>query len=359
MPGIAMQDLTAEICETVHRLKIERDTWEAVALKYKAACETQTTRLKELQNLCFATQAELENDPTQHRRSRTMSDSTQCHRSSTMDGAEDPKDFGTATIFTRESTAPSLRPRALYECINPLFSQVQQYMDQNNHGAATDEIERLLRGPLSPKARVEGLLLKSSILKAAGPDELYDALAACSEASELCDRISDLEAFLPRIQYQRGLLYYQLRMVHQAQDAFAAVNPGHALFDSASEYCTSCIEEIRMQRAANRRSGFDEHRMFDEGMVVQLNDKIRVSVRNIIAVSYHTHCGLGSVSSCECAVASSSRRKIQTHVATAPMGQWQARCDLTSTTQAHDGVLLILGHCSSGVSTCQTYPLSS
>jgi hypothetical protein len=324
MPGIAMHGRTAEICETVHRLKIERDTWEAVALKYKAAFEIQTARLKELQDLCFATQAELENERAQYRRLQTISDSTHCHRPNTMGGAEDLKDFGTATIFTRDSIAHSLRPRTSDECTNPLFSQVQQYMDQNNHGVATGEIERLLQGPLSPKARVEGLLLKSSILKAAGPDELYNALAACSEALELCDRISDLESFLPRIQYQRGLLYYQLRMVHQAQDAFGAVRPGHVLFDSASEYRTSCNERVRMQRATNRRSGFDEHRMFDEGMVVQLNDKIMVSVRNSIIAACHTHCGLDSVSSCECAVASSSCREIQTHVAPAPMGQWQA-----------------------------------
>jgi hypothetical protein len=324
MPGIAMDDLTADICETVHRLKVERDTWEAVALKYKAAFETQTSRLKELQNLCFATQAELENERAQHHRSQTMSDSTQCHRPSTINGAEDLKDFGTATILTRDSTVNSLRPRTWDECINPLFGKVQQYMDQNNHGAATGEIERLLRGPLSPKARAEGLLLKSSILKAAGPDELYDALAACSEALELCDRISDLESFLPRIQYQRGLLYYQLRMVHQARDAFAAVNPGHVLFTSANEYRTSCNEEIRIQRAANRRSGFDEYRTFDEGMVVQLNDKIKVSLRDSIAALYRTNCCLDSVSPHKCAVASSSCRKVQTHVAPAPMGQWQA-----------------------------------
>jgi hypothetical protein len=277
MPDIAMHDFSAEIRETVYRLKVERDTWEAVALKYKAAFEAQTTRLQEFQDVCFATQAELENERAQYRRSQTMSDSSQSHRPSTMDGAEDVKEFGTVTIFSRDSNAHQLRTSDEYA--NPLFSRVQMYMDQNNHAAATGEVERLLRGPLSPKARAEGLLLKSSILKAAGPDELYDALAACSEALELCDRIADIESFLPRIQYQRGLLYYQLRMVHQARDAFGAVKAGHALSASANEYRISCNDEIRMQRAANRRSGFDEHRTFDEGMVVQLNNKINVSCR--------------------------------------------------------------------------------
>jgi hypothetical protein len=272
MPSITMLDFSAEIRETVHQLKLERDTWEAVALKYKTAFEAQTTRLQELQGVCFATQAELENERAQQRRLQTMSDRSQDIRPSTMDGAND---FGTATVSLSDNTVRQRRTSD--ECTNPLFSLVQQCINQHNYGAATVEIERLLRGPLSPKARAEGLLLKSSILRAAGPDELYESLASCSEALELCDRISGLESFLPRIQYQRGVLYYQLRMLHQARDAFGAVKPGHALSAPADEYRTSCDDEILMQRAASRRSGFDEDRTFDEGMVVQMDDKMNVS----------------------------------------------------------------------------------
>jgi hypothetical protein len=275
MPGIAIHETSAEICETIRQLKVERDTLEAVALKYKTAFEAQTTRLQELHNICFATQAELENERAQKSRSQTMSDSSPFKHPSTMDGAGDLKTFGTATIFPRDNAVRSRQE--LDECINPLFSRVKQCINLHNYGAATGEIERLLRGPLSPKARAEGLLLKSSILRASGPEALYDALAACSEALELCDRISDLESFLPQIQYQRGVLYYQLRMLHQARDAFGSIKAGHVLSESANKLRTSCDEEIRMQRAVTRRSGFDENRTFDEGLVVQLDDKMNVS----------------------------------------------------------------------------------
>ena len=270
-----MHDFTEEIQGAVRQLKIERDTWQAVALQYKAAFETQTTRLQELQDICFATQAELENERAQRRRSAAAADQRQSDRPHTINSAEhdhDSQHFGTAIMFPHEK-----RRRISDACTNPLFDRVQRCIDQRNYGSALVEIERLLRGPLSPKARAEGLLLKSSILRAAGPDELYDALAACSEAMELCDRIADLETFLPKIQYQRGVLYYQLRMLYQAPDAFGTVSDNDALSATATEYRRSCDDEIGLQRAGNRRSGFDENRAFDQGLLVHLDEKIDVS----------------------------------------------------------------------------------
>jgi len=199
MPAITMPDLTAQIQGPVQTLKIDRDTWKAVALKYKAAFEAQTSRFKELQDVCFATQAELQNERVERRQLQELSEQRERNRMSTMDGADEPRVYGTATVFRG-----SHQRQASRESSNPLYSRVQHCIDQRNYGTALAEIERLLRGPLSAKARAEGLLLKSSILRAAGPDEVYGALAACSEALELCDRIQDLESFLPRIQHQRG-----------------------------------------------------------------------------------------------------------------------------------------------------------
>jgi hypothetical protein len=278
MPDIATLDFAAEISEAVRQLKVERDTWQAVALQYKAAFEAQTSRLQEFRDVCFAAQAELENERAQHRQLHALSDVGQYDYLNTMDGAEDVKDprtFGTATVFPRDGGS---RPRRVSEdCNNPLYHRVQEYIEQSEFGTAKVEVERLLRGPLSPKARAEGLLLKSTILRAAGPDQLYDALASCSEALELCDRLSDLESFLPKVQYQRGLLYYQLRMLHQARDAFSTIGDDDVLYATANKYRHSCDDEIRRQRSANRRSGFEESRVFSEDLVVCMDEKLDVS----------------------------------------------------------------------------------
>jgi hypothetical protein len=277
MPAIAKPDFTTEIQETVRQLKVERDTWQAIALQYKEAFEAQTSRLKELQGVCFATQAELENERAQQRRLHDLADRCQCDLPRTIDDAEDFKtsrSFGTATVFPPDTVG---RQRGISDSRNnPLFHRVQECIEQCDLGTAIAEIERLLRGPLSSKARAEGLLLKSTILRASGPEELYDALAACSEALELCDRLSDLKSFLPRIQYQRGILYFQLRLLHQARDAFGAIDKDNMLYKAAHEYRRSCDDGIQLQRSANRRSGFDEHRSFDEDLLVKLDEKLDV-----------------------------------------------------------------------------------
>jgi hypothetical protein len=283
MPAIAMLDFAAEISEAVHQLKVERDTWQAVALQYKAAFEAQTSRLQEFRDVCFATQAESENERAQHRQLQTLSDVGQCdyRYSDSMGGAKVIKDlrtFGTATVFPRDSDSQPRRGSEDFD--NPLYHRVHEYFDQSEFGTAKVEVERLLRGRLSPKARAEGLLLKSTIHRAAGPDELYDALASCSEALELCDRLSDLESFLPRVQYQRGLLYYQLRMLHQARDAFSTIGDDNVLYATANKYRCACDDEISRQRSANRRSGFEESREFTEGLVVFMDEKLDASCKS-------------------------------------------------------------------------------
>jgi putative pyruvate formate lyase activating enzyme len=273
-----MHDMTAEIRGALHQLKVERDTWQAVALQYKAALKGHTMRFQELQDVCFATQAELENERAQYRRLHAISDENKPSHPNPVDGAVDMQTtrlFGTAVVFPSRNAGHERAPSD--ECTNALFDRVQQCVEQRNYGSGLVELECLLRGPLSPKARAEGLLLKSSILRAAGPDELYDALAACSEALELCDRLSDLECFLPRIQYQRGVLYYQLRMLHQAREAFSAVGETDRLSATAKDYRRSCDDEIGYYGAANRRSGFDENRGFDQGLLVHLDEKLDVS----------------------------------------------------------------------------------
>lgn len=268
-----MHDITVEIKDVVQRLKADRDTWEAIALRYKDAFEAQTKRFSELQGICFATQAELENERYERHRERTSSTPT-LHKASGIDGSEDQRSsgsFGSAIIYTR---AEPVRSRKISdECHNALFYRVHDCIDQRNYGSALVEVERLLRGPLSPKARAEGLLLKSSVLKASGPEEFYNALAACSEALELCTRLSDLESFLPKIQYQRGLLYYKLRMLHHARDAFSCASDDDSLSAAADNHRRSCDDEIELDRAANRRSAFDEHRTFSEGIIAHLDEK--------------------------------------------------------------------------------------
>ncbi|KAF3043064.1 hypothetical protein E8E11_000372 [Didymella keratinophila] len=265
-------DAAADLVRTVHQLKVDRDTWQALALQYKAAFEAQTARLRELQDICTATQAELENERAQYRRLHMGLDGAQHDRPPTPDSTvevDNTQSFGTAIVLPASRIDMSWRLRPS-EDGNPIFKRVQQFTSQRNFGNALVEIDRLLRGPLSPKARAEGLLLKSSILQAIGPDSLYDALAACSEALELCDRASELQSLLPKIQYQRGLYYYQLQMLQQARDAFRAASEDNLLFDRANEYRQSCDDELELLHY-DRRSAFDETRSMSNSALTQMN----------------------------------------------------------------------------------------
>jgi hypothetical protein len=266
-------DYLADLVEAVNQLKVDRDTWQAVALQYKAAFNAQTARLQEFQDICFATQAELENERAQNRRLNLSLDGVSHDPLATAGSTEESQDessFGTALVLSRSCIDINWQLRPSRDCGNPIFKCVEQFASQQDWGTALVEIERLLRGPLSPKARAEGLLLKSSILQATGPESLYDALAACSEALELCDYVSELESLLPKIQYQRGLYYYQLRMLHQAREAFKAVSENNSLFERANEYRKSCNEELELFCSPNRRSAFDESRAASESVLAQL-----------------------------------------------------------------------------------------
>jgi hypothetical protein len=272
---------TAGIMDTVYQLKVDHDTWQAVALQYKAAFEAQTARLRELQNICFATQAELENERAQHRRLHLSFDGILHDHTPIANSSDDPTDstddsaespiFGTATVVSPSRIDMSWRTRPTEDCGNSIFNRVQLFASQRNYRTALVEIERLLRGPLSPKARAEGLLLKSSILQATGPDSLYDALAACSEALEFCDRESELQSLLPKIQYQRGLYYYELRMLHQAREAFRVASKDNMLHERAEDYRRSCDEEIELLCFPNRRTAFDENRTSTDSLLAQLD----------------------------------------------------------------------------------------
>ncbi|KAI8942302.1 hypothetical protein NX059_000381 [Plenodomus lindquistii] len=249
-------DFITEIERVVHDLKVDRDTWEALAVRYKTAFEHQSRCLRELQDVCFATQAELENERAQQLLPDAAAKLMVAHRPESQESKRDIQletSYGIATIYPPGH-------RLSNDCANPLFDAVQCCVQQQKYDTALVEIERLLRGPLSPKARTEGLLLKCDILRAMGPTELYDALAACSEALELCDRLSGLEVFLPRIHYQRGLLYYDLRVHVPPLDA---VNSDS---DTDFEYGG----RVDRNRHTTRRSGFDENRTINEELLAKV-----------------------------------------------------------------------------------------
>lgn len=273
MQSLTAMDAAADLVRTVHQLKIDRDTWQALAQQYKAAFEAQTARLRELQDICTAIQAELENERVQYRRLHMGLDGAQQDRPPTPNSTVelgDTQSFGTAIVLPPSRIDVSWRLRPSEEDGNPIFKRVQQFTSQRNFGTALVEIERLLRGPLSLKARAEGLLLKSSILQATGPESLHDALAACSEALNLCDRVSELQSLLPKIQYQRGLFYYQLRMLQQAREAFRAASEDNLLFDRANKYRQSCDDELELLHY-DRRSAFDEIRSISNSALTQMN----------------------------------------------------------------------------------------
>lgn len=271
VPTIGSVDAVAaaadDVAAMVLALKQERDTWRAMAELYQKAFEGQSARLKELQNICFATQAELENERTSNRRRQKSSEMSQAplrggggHRS--LDGTHDKLEdssFGTAMTFESNPTEVLWRS-------DICFRRVEHFTNQRDYGTALKELDHLLRGPLTPQTRVESLLLKTTIMRKS--EWLYDALAACSEALELCNRLEDLHAYLPKIQYQRGLCYYQLQMLKQAREAFSEVCADEQLlYAKASELRDTCDELLQ-----GRRSGFEVHRTVSEGLVSALHD---------------------------------------------------------------------------------------
>jgi hypothetical protein len=271
-PIDAVADAADDLAAAVLALKQERDTWRAVAESYHRAFEDQTARLRELQNICVATQMELENERTANHHRKKSSEVSQAslrgggHR--TIDGTDDKFDgasFGTAAICESSHSEVTWRP-------NPCFRRVEYFAAQRDYGTALKEVDCLLRGPLTPQARVDGLLLKSTIMRKS--EWLFDALAACSEALELCNNLEELHAYLPRVQYQRGICYYQLQMLKQAREAFDDVCAKDGLlYAEASEMRDCCDDQLQ-----GRRSGFEAHRTVTEGLLYQLYDS-RIEVR--------------------------------------------------------------------------------
>jgi tetratricopeptide (TPR) repeat protein len=263
-----MGHTTKEILAAVTQLKRESETWRAVAEEYKAAFEEQTACLQELQNICVATQAELENERTERRRTQARSASLRGGAGFSTDdsaGYLDDITFGTVALKSQRDAELFLEPSS--KAISPCFRRVEQLASQRDYGTALKEVEHLLRGPLTPHTRVEGLLLKSNLMRKS--EWLYDALATCSEALELCDRLEELHCYLPHLHYQRGLCYYQLNMVQQARDAFGDVfTADDSLYTNVAALRTSCEERLQ----PGRRPGFESHRSAAESLVAPFNE---------------------------------------------------------------------------------------
>lgn len=269
-----------DLAAAVQTLKEERDTWRAVAESYQKAFEDQTVRLQEVQEICCATQMELENERAANHRSQKSSEaSTHSGGNRTIDGANDKLDdcaFGTAAIYETSHAEVTWRP-------NSCFRRVEHFTTQREYGTALKEIDQLLRGSLIPQARVEGLLLKGIIMRKS--EWLLDALAACSEALEFCDRLTELHAYLPTIQYQRGICYYQLRMLKQAREAFnEAFMNEDLLYAEASELRDCCDDQLQ-----GRRPGFEAHRTVTEGLLPRCYDSRSEVSSLVFLMSLCTH----------------------------------------------------------------------
>lgn len=263
-------DIANEIERMVHDIKVDRNTWKAVAEQYKAAFHSQTARLKEMQGICIAAQAELENERARSRQIERWTKYNNKHHGKTSDERSE-----TEQVRSVAETAQSASPRGSVDkhtkvfgaCNDPLFESVHQSIERHDYGTALAETERLLQGPLVPKARAEGLLLKSNILRAIGPDELYEALAACSEAIDLCNRLTELEAILPQVQRQRAIINDDLHMLAWA---YKATEPGSTLEElepPVGGYRRLQDDDLRVLK---RRSGFDESRTFSEQFMAGL-----------------------------------------------------------------------------------------
>ena len=196
-------DSIADMERIVHDLKVDRDTWQAVALQYKEAFETQSNRLQQLQDVCFAAQAELENERAQRQRLRVVSDGRDNHRPTSLDGVEDLGvnfTFGTAAVYAPIRTEHLQLRLSSEDCTNPLFERVQECITQ------------------------------------------------------------------------RSLLCYELRLLHQAREAFSTISDNELLPAKADELSKSYDDDQHLLRCTKRRSGFDESRTM-EGLLAQLEDK--------------------------------------------------------------------------------------
>jgi putative pyruvate formate lyase activating enzyme len=68
------------------------------------------------------------------------------------------------------------------------------------------------------------------------------------------------------------LLYYDLRLIQQAREAFSTNSDDELLSAKASGFHKSYDDELDLLRCTKRRSGFDENRTM-EGLLAQVEDK--------------------------------------------------------------------------------------
>jgi hypothetical protein len=289
MPGVASspfhliaQRCSDEIERIVQDIKQDRDNWQATAAQYKKGFENMKIHFNELQGICFAAQADLADERTENRRLRDKLELSQ-RTSLQLDKSSDGHPTGSRrglSVALDSAPIDVDGPSIPLTCAN--FRRVEQFASSKDFTQALAELERLLRGPLSPDARVEGLLFKSTIFRAADSDLILDALAACSEALEMCNRqSSSVKHFLSKIQYHRGLCYYRLKMIPHAQVAFGCVTTSDVFYDKAMEYRKSCEEVLGAIDDARARTGFEEARPCARGVPARMR-----GVESIVSSSY-------------------------------------------------------------------------
>lgn len=263
-------DLLDEIERLVQPLKAERDLWKARAEAYKTAFESQTARLQEAVEVCLLTRAELDNMRARRQCSQPMS----ITETKPTHGTHSTKSQSSHTLISEgeQRTSKVDREWQSTPVSKATFGTVEELLSHDDVSKAREEIDRILPGRLSHEARVEGLLLKSAICRASGPDWALEGLAQCSEAMTLCEKISNLSSLLPKIHYHRGLCLLRLRQLEQARDAFAAIQPSHPLHERSSKYRRSCDDELEGFGSAKRRSAFDEHRTITENFLSSWKD---------------------------------------------------------------------------------------
>lgn len=102
-PALATSDAAEAIVAAITMLKQERDTWRAVADSYQEAFNDQTRRLQELQDIYFATRAELENERNSNCRRQKSAEASQPVVNATDDKC-DNYSSGSATIYEPSHT---------------------------------------------------------------------------------------------------------------------------------------------------------------------------------------------------------------------------------------------------------------
>ncbi|KAF2703638.1 hypothetical protein K504DRAFT_174525 [Pleomassaria siparia CBS 279.74] len=269
------QSCSDDISQIVGELKKQRDHFETLARQYESGYKTLKAHFQELHDRYLASQAKLANEQTVTRRLRDKLRSIQEHGAELDRSIEALLNSSTdrcaneTEIVGFDVDGPTFPP----SCVN--FRRVEQSANRKDFVAATTELDRLLKGPLSADARIEGLLLRSIIVRASMTDPEYEALVACIEALEICKNRPDVKHLIPKVQYYAGICHYRLRRWLLAQDAFnAAVKPGEPFSASALYFLNSSIEkeldEANGEPVVQARSAFEEHRAIAALVDIQL-----------------------------------------------------------------------------------------